>query len=140
MATWVNLLDIIYPVGSIYISNNSTSPSSIIGGTWSQISGYYLYASNTNTTGGASTATHSHNGGNLFACISPNKGGGGKTYYKTAWAESTKYISDFTISAGNLLHDTSNLNEAVAIGGTSDNATINITPKYKSIFCWVRTA
>ena len=28
MATWVNLLDIIYPVGSIYHSTSSTSPAS----------------------------------------------------------------------------------------------------------------
>ena len=34
---WKSLLDIIYPVGSIYFSVSSTSPSSIIGGTWTAI-------------------------------------------------------------------------------------------------------
>ena len=31
---WVNLLDIIYPIGSVYFSANSTSPSTLIGGSW----------------------------------------------------------------------------------------------------------
>lgn len=35
-----------YPVGAIYISDNSTSPASLFGGTWEQLDGYYLYAGN----------------------------------------------------------------------------------------------
>lgn len=37
MANWINLLDVIYPIGSLYFSTKSTSPSSSIGGTWNQI-------------------------------------------------------------------------------------------------------
>lgn len=39
---WVNLLDVIYPVGSFYISNSASSPASIIGGSWTQINGAVL--------------------------------------------------------------------------------------------------
>ena len=39
---YVNLLQVIYPVGSMYFSCTATSPSSIIGGTWSQITGAVL--------------------------------------------------------------------------------------------------
>lgn len=37
MSNFVNLLDIIYPVGSIYFSTSSVSPASSVGGTWTQI-------------------------------------------------------------------------------------------------------
>lgn len=36
---YVNLGQVIYPVGAIFASTSSTSPSSMFGGTWSQITG-----------------------------------------------------------------------------------------------------
>ena len=42
-----------YPVGSIYLSLNNTNPGQIFGGTWVQISGYYLYAGTSTGTGGS---------------------------------------------------------------------------------------
>ena len=44
MANFVNLMDIIYPVGSIYITTNATSPADFIGGTWSKIENCLLAA------------------------------------------------------------------------------------------------
>lgn len=41
---FVNLMEVIYPVGSVYISTSSTSPSSLIGGSWTAISGACLAA------------------------------------------------------------------------------------------------
>lgn len=49
MATWVNLLDVIYPTGSVYLSRKNTSPASIIGGTWTQIKGAVLAACGANS-------------------------------------------------------------------------------------------
>ena len=41
-----DLLNMIYPVGSIYISVNNVSPASFLGGSWEKIEdGYYLRAS-----------------------------------------------------------------------------------------------
>lgn len=48
MATWVNLMDIVYPVGSMYFSATSTSPASTVGGTWSQIKGALIAATGNN--------------------------------------------------------------------------------------------
>lgn len=44
MANFVNLMDVIYPVGSIYITTNATSPADSIGGTWEQIENCLLAA------------------------------------------------------------------------------------------------
>lgn len=55
------LVDAIYPVGSIYMSVNSTSPASLFGGTWAQLKDRFLLGSgdlySLNTTGGTSTHT-----------------------------------------------------------------------------------
>ena len=36
-SSWVNALSIFYPVGAFYISNVSTSPATLLGGTWAQV-------------------------------------------------------------------------------------------------------
>ena len=55
MSTFVNILDILYPVGSIYQSMEPTSPSEIIGGTWEQIKTFLMGADESKLTGGEAT-------------------------------------------------------------------------------------
>ena len=62
-----DLIDVIYPVGSIYMSVNSVNPSTLFGGTWEQIEDKFLLASGTSysngETGGSEDAvvvTHTH--------------------------------------------------------------------------------
>ena len=44
-----DLIDMIYPIGSVYISVSSTNPATLFGGTWSQINeGYYLMSAGEN--------------------------------------------------------------------------------------------
>ena len=55
-----NLLDNIYPVGSIFISTVNTNPSIYFGGTWERIKGRFLLAADDSTytlgaTGGEAT-------------------------------------------------------------------------------------
>lgn len=43
---YINLLEIVYPVGSVYITTLNTSPAELVGGTWEEIgrpSGDYKY-------------------------------------------------------------------------------------------------
>lgn len=63
-------LDAVYPVGSVYISFNATSPEVLFGfGKWSKIEGRFLFASDSThdsgTTGGSNDAvvvSHTHDG------------------------------------------------------------------------------
>lgn len=61
---WKTLLDMIYPVGSIYLSWNSTNPSTYFGGTWVQLKGGFLYGfvEAPGTGNGTGTATNGNNG------------------------------------------------------------------------------
>ena len=57
-SSWNTYLNLIYPVGSYYLSNASTSPSSRFGGTWTQITGQrFLCGDKSVTTGGANSVT-----------------------------------------------------------------------------------
>lgn len=57
MSNFVNLLDIIYPVGSVYITFKEISPIDLIGGTWELLENTFLYSSSdaTGLTGGEAT-------------------------------------------------------------------------------------
>lgn len=55
MSNFVNLLDIVYPVGSIYQSMDATSPADVIGGTWTQIKTFLCGADTAKETGGEAT-------------------------------------------------------------------------------------
>ena len=61
------LIDLFYPIGSIYTSMNNTNPQTIFGGTWTQITDRFLYCANSSGTQGGSKKitvnqlpTHTH--------------------------------------------------------------------------------
>lgn len=60
MTSWMNLMDIIYPVGSIYQSTKSTSPAFIIGGAWKQITEKFLFAAGENYACGQTGGEEEH--------------------------------------------------------------------------------
>lgn len=53
MSNFVNLLDVIYPVGSLYFSVSEISPADSVGGTWEQIKDTVLAASGDSYAGPA---------------------------------------------------------------------------------------
>lgn len=40
--SWTNILEIFYPIGSIYMNTNDTSPAQIVGGSWEPVESKYL--------------------------------------------------------------------------------------------------
>ena len=66
MSNFVNLLDIVYPVGSVYITFSDVSPVDSIGGSWEKIDGKFLQSSSeadaVNSSGGTSDLLSLHIG------------------------------------------------------------------------------
>ena len=56
-----SLLNLVYPVGAVYLSANSTSPATLFGGTWQQLKDRFLLTAgdsyNAGSTGGEDTHT-----------------------------------------------------------------------------------
>ena len=48
--TLADLLDLVYPIGSIYMNTNNVNPQSIFGGSWQKIEGRFLLGSSSNYT------------------------------------------------------------------------------------------
>ena len=57
-----NVVDMIYPIGSIYLSVNNTSPSILFGGEWEQIKDRFLLAAGSSYSAGdyGGAASHVH--------------------------------------------------------------------------------
>lgn len=139
-SSWV---DILHPVGSVWLSNNETSPASLFGGTWTAVSGYYLYAGNDTGTGGSNSVQASHSGGyvrlgdyirNVYE-ESPEGGYGLPNKYMGL--ASGLPFEDRPIVAVNAQENITNARPPVY--GLSDHR-ITVTPKYQSIYVWRRTA
>lgn len=50
----------VYPVGSIYLSVNSTSPASLFGGTWEQLKDRFLLGAGSSYTNGSTGGSATH--------------------------------------------------------------------------------
>lgn len=135
-----SILDIIYPIGSIYMSVNNISPQSFLGGTWELITDRFLIGAGNNyvvnSTGGNETIDVSHNHGltNAYAEIGFS---GGKLFQNRIWKGKTKN------QRGSLNHEnvTSSDDTSTSLGGTTDNAgstTLDIRPPYLGVYMWKR--
>lgn len=58
---YVNLIDIIYPVGSIYVSVDKTGPQTLFGGSWTQITNKMLRGVSSSTASKQNLGSSSHN-------------------------------------------------------------------------------
>lgn len=122
-----SLLDRTYPVGSIYMSVNSTSPATLFGGTWVELQGRFLLGRSSSyangSTGGAPTESlsvaqmpaHKHN---LSYGVNTNSPG-----------------NMVTIMAGAPEYFSSN-----PIGNNGSGSAHNNMPPYLAVYMWKRTA
>ena len=59
-SSFSGLLNVVYPVGSIYMSVNSASPADLFGGTWEQIQGRFLLGASSSYAAGSIGGEASH--------------------------------------------------------------------------------
>ncbi len=131
-----------YPVGSIYMSVNSTDPSTLFGGSWERVQDKFLLASGSlygaGSTGGSAKATlpaHTHTlGSNAYQwwCAKRGEGSaeqGGKI------SGSGKYYG------ASLDGNTDNYKWIASVdsAGVSDVSQANMPP-YLAVYVWKRTA
>lgn len=92
------ICNLIYPVGSIYMSVNATSPQTLFGGTWQAISGYYLYAGTGGTTAGSNTSdgpsTNTSGGPSTNTSGGPSTNASGSTAITIAQMPSHTHIQN----------------------------------------------
>ena len=124
-SSWINMANVFYPVGAYYLANTNTSPSSLFGGTWSNLTGRFLYCNNGTAQNGENShkltisemPSHTHNiiaQGPLF-----RQGSSSGRYV---------YVSDTNEAWSNRITST---------GGSSAH---NNMPAYRTCYCWYRTA
>lgn len=127
-----NIADLVYPVGSIYISANSTNPGQLFGGTWQQITGRFLLAAGggytAGATGGEATHTLTENEMPRHRHESAN-GRSIMTWVGSGGNQSTQGSSD-----GNLL------GPSAAVSYTGGGTAHNNMPPYLVVYVWQRTA
>lgn len=128
-----SLLNLIYPVGSIYMSANNVSPATFIGGTWEQIKDKFLLAAGTTYAAGATggEATHTLTTGEM-----PNH------YHVMKVASATTTASDAGWRASGVKAYSSQVvnsptDNITDVGG---NAAHNNMPPYLVVYVWKRTA
>ena len=147
-----NIVDMIYPIGSIYMSVNSTSPQILFGGTWEQIKDTFLLSSgdtyNNGTTGGSADAvvvshthtqqshSHTNSDGNF---VTSDVAGANNTRVNYS-ANGNRMVDGITTTSSIFHHrpatsDTTAINNATGVDGTGKNM-----PPYLVVNVWKRTA
>ena len=125
-------VDLIYPVGSIYMSVNATNPKNLFGGTWEQIQGRFLLGMSSSYPAGSKGGEATHT---LTANEMPN--------------HTHQYIDYWTVAAasgtGRRAVKFNNNNYSPESGGLSTGSSgsgqaHNNMPPYLAVYIWKRTA
>lgn len=136
-------VEMIYPVGSIYMSASATSPETLFGGTWTQINGRFLIGTGApeNNDDGASPGNYNYAAGSkggeaahkLTVNEMPNHNhASGHGYNNVAGGTDKAVISTNYYSEDNYSSNTTSY--------TGGGAAHNNMPPYLAVYMWQRTA
>lgn len=134
---YINLLEIIHPVGSMWISSINTSPAEIVGGSWTRIEdARFLMAANgtryAGEAGGANDITLTVN-----QMPSHNHTTSKWVLYDTGVLTS----SNGRFTPAQNPYDTSFIyNNGIQVSNTGGGQSHSNIPAYYTMYMWVRTA
>lgn len=138
--TMLSVVDLIYPVGSIYMSVNSADPGTLFGGTWQQIKDRFLLSAGdtyaAGSTGGSAKATlpsHTHTVGSGGYQLWGAKSGQSSTEPGNQISGDAKY---YAAAKGGSASNYKWLN-SVDSKGASDVSQANMPP-YLAVYVWQR--
>lgn len=126
---------VLYPVGSIYMSVDSTNPSELFGGVWEQISGRFLYCTNTSKTTGGDTTTGSHT---LTLSEIPSHYHNFEVYINNGNDMPGGYdkVLAYGMPQGSQYYTFSTYNSGGGAGHTHPQS----LPPYFTVYCWYRVS
>lgn len=128
------ILDNVYPVGSIYMSVNSTNPKNLFGGTWEQIQGKFLFGMNSSypagSTGGEITHKLTANEMPAHAHYMASGNGGGDG----TWNPDAGYYLVDSVTT-----DKTTYWAQIGMNNAGGSAAHNNMPPYLSVYIWKRT-
>ena len=132
---WKNLLNTIYPVGSLYMSAKATSPASLFGGTWERIKDRFILAAGDTYAAGTSGGEANHT---LSISEMPEHNHRMYSNYNAASHGSDKHVFDYTsgaFKAQSLYTPIDNITEY-----TGKSQPHNNMPPYLTAYTWRRIA
>lgn len=146
-----DIIGLVYPVGAIYMSVSSTSPTTLFGGTWEQIEDTFLLcAGDSHTagaTGGAETVTlgtneipaHTHGSKSLEGSYNPLAWS--TAGYTGIIGESGELNNQASAGSGSAFGShTMTLNATHEHNSVGGGASHNNMPPYLAVYVWKRTA
>ena len=139
-----------HPVGSLYISENATSPAELYGGTWERIEGKFIMgASDTYPAGSmGGSAEHEHEYKLSFmwrlgALVGyPSSAISAYNYKTQSWNDSNKRVDDgqYTLANDGFSSTYGEKPGGQAYSVTGNTASNSSIPPYYSMYIWRRVA
>ena len=139
-------LDMIYPVGSIYMSVNSTNPSTLFGGTWEQIKDRFLLSAGDNYANGSTggEATHKLTYGEMPMHIH-NERFSNTAYatwegFSSATQQGSRTVTGVELPGYNYSSSKTGTYSYLTTGYSGNDQPHNNMPPYLTVYMWKRTA
>ena len=126
------ILDNVYPVGSIYMSVNSTNPKNLFGGTWEQIQGKFLFGMDSSYPAGSTGGEITH-----ALTIDEMPEHNHTIYYPNAGGPYGNANIGYPEDSGTNMTWCAEMCKTASTGG---GAAHNNMPPYLAVYVWKRTA